>query len=143
MSQALSEENIALGKRIAQLREDRGMTQKQLADLAGISVPFLSEVENGKRNVSMGKLLAIADELDTTTDYLARGTHSESRPRTIDKFPPELSHAAEEKGWSYAETKTLLQVRGLVLERRTPTGRKVPNNYTKQDWMALHQRLFE
>ena len=119
------------------------MTQKQLADLAGISVPFLSEVENGKRNVSMGKLLAIADELDTTTDYLARGTHSESRPRTIDKFPPELSNAAEEKGWSYAETKTLLQVRGLVLERRTPNGVEVAKNYTKQDWMALHQRLFE
>jgi transcriptional regulator with XRE-family HTH domain len=143
MSQAPSEENTALGKRIARLREDRGMTQKQLADLAGISVPFLSEVENGKRNVSMGKLLAIADELDTTTDYLARGTHSESRPRTIDKFPPELSNAAEEKGWSYAETKTLLQVRGLVLERRTPNGVEVPKNYTKQDWMALHQRLFE
>jgi transcriptional regulator with XRE-family HTH domain len=67
------------------------MTQKQLADKAGISVTFLSEVENGKRNISMGKLLSIADELDTTTDYLARGTHSESRPRMVDKFPPELS----------------------------------------------------
>lgn len=96
-SQDPLEENISMGKRIAQLREDRGMTQKQLADRAGISVTFLSEVENGKRNISMGKLLSIADELDTTSDYLARGTHSDSRTRTVDKFPPDLSDAAEER----------------------------------------------
>lgn len=77
-----------MGKRIAQLREDMGMTQKQLADRADVSVTFLSEVENGKRNISMGKLVSIAEELETTTDYLARGTQSGSRPRTVDKFPP-------------------------------------------------------
>ena len=142
-SQDPLEENISMGKRLAQLREDKGMTQKQLADRAGISVTFLSEVENGKRNISMGKLLSIADELDTTSDYLARGTHSDSRTRTVDKFPPDLSDAAEEKGWSFAEAKTLLQVRELVLERRTPNGAEVPKNYTKQDWMELHKRLFE
>jgi transcriptional regulator with XRE-family HTH domain len=142
-SQDPLEENIAMGKRIAQLREDMGMTQKQLADRADVSVTFLSEVENGKRNISMGKLVSIAEELETTTDYLARGTHSGSRPRTVDKFPPELSSAAEEMGWSYAEAKTLLQVRELVLERRTPNGVEVPKNYTKQDWVDLRKRLFE
>lgn len=142
-SQDPIEENIAMGKRIAQLREDSGKTQKQLADKAGISVTFLSEVENGKRNISMGKLLSIADALDTTSDYLARGTYSENRPRTVDKFPPELSDAAEEMGWSFAEARTLLQVRELVLERRTPSGVEVSKNYTKQNWMELHKRLFE
>jgi transcriptional regulator with XRE-family HTH domain len=142
-SQDPLEEKIAMGKRIAQLREDRSMTQKQLADRAGISGTFLSEVENGKRNISMGKLVSIAEELDTTTDYLARGARSGARPRTVDKFPPELSNAAEEMGWSYAEAKTLLQVRELVLERRTPNGVEVSKNYTKQDWMGLHKRLFE
>lgn len=134
---------MKLGKRIAELREDRGLTQKDLADRAGLSVTFLSEVENGKRNISMGKLLSIADQLETTTDYLARGTQSEARPRTADKFPPALADAAEEQGWSYGEAKTLLQVRELVLERRAPGGTEVPKTYTKQDWMELHQRLFE
>lgn len=142
-SQDPLDENIAMGKRIAQLREDKGMTQKQLADRAGISSTFLSEVENGKRNISMGKLVSIAEELETTTDYLARGAHSGSRPRPVDKFPTELSNAAEEMGWSFAEAKTLLQVRELVLERRSPGGVEVPKNYTKQDWMDLHKRLFE
>lgn len=142
-SQDPLDENIAMGKRIAQLREDNGMTQKQLADRAGLSVTFLSEVENGKRNISMGKLVSIAEELETTTDYLARGTHSGSRPRVVDKFPPELSNAAEEMGWSFAEAKTLLQVREFVLERRSPNGVEVPKNYAKQDWMDLHKRLFE
>jgi transcriptional regulator with XRE-family HTH domain len=137
------DETVKLGKRVAELREDRGMTQKDLADRAGISVPFLSEVENGKRNISMGKLVSIADQLDTTTDYLARGTQSETRPRMADKFPPELSDAAEEQGWSYADARTLLQVRELVHERRTPDGEEVPKTYTKQNWMELHRRLFE
>jgi transcriptional regulator with XRE-family HTH domain len=142
-SQDPLDENVAMGKRIAQLREANGMTQKQLADRAGISVTFLSEVENGKRNISMGKLVSIAEELETTTDYLARGAHSGSRPRVADKFPPDLSNAAEEMGWSFAEAKTLLQVRELVLERRSPNGVEVPKTYTKQDWMDLHKRLFE
>jgi transcriptional regulator with XRE-family HTH domain len=142
-SQDPLDENVAMGKRIAQLREANGMTQKQLADRSGISVTFLSEVENGKRNISMGKLVSIAEELETTTDYLARGVHSGSRPRVADKFPPDLSNAAEEMGWSFAEAKTLLQVRELVLERRSPNGVEVPKTYTKQDWMDLHKRLFE
>jgi len=142
-SQDPLDENVAMGKRIAQLREANGMTQRQLADRAGISVTFLSEVENGKRNISMGKLVSIAEELETTTDYLARGARSGNRPRVADKFPPDLSNAAEEMGWSFAEAKTLLQVRELVLERRSPNGVEVPKTYTKQDWMDLHKRLFE
>jgi transcriptional regulator with XRE-family HTH domain len=142
MGQAQNEDNVSMGRRIAEIREMRGLTQKQLADLAGLSVAFLSEIENGKRNVSMGKLLSIADELDTTTDYLARGTYGEARPRLPDKFPPELSAAAEEKGWSFAQARTLLQVSELVRERRTPGGAEVPKVYTKQEWLDLYERLF-
>jgi transcriptional regulator with XRE-family HTH domain len=132
-----------MGKRIADLREERGWTQKQLAERAGLSITFLSEVENGKRNVSYGKLLRIADELGTSMDYLARGVQSDPRPRPPVEFPPALSDAAEEQGWSYGETRALLQTRQLVRERRTPKGTESSKEYTKQDWVDLHRRLFE
>jgi transcriptional regulator with XRE-family HTH domain len=141
MSQAPDDPH-ALGKRIAELREERGYTQKHLAERAGLSVTFLSEVENGKRNLSTGKLLRIADELNTSMDYLARGTHTETRPRTPTKVPPELSDAAEEQGWSYAQTRGLLQTSELIRERRSPGGAEVPKTYTKQDWLDLYGRLF-
>lgn len=143
MSQSPSDVPPDLGKRIADLREQRGWTQKQLADRAGLSVTFLSEVENGKRNLSSGKLLRIADELGASLDYLQRGIQTEPPQRTVVRVPPELSDAAEEQGWTYAQTRALLQVSDLIKERRSPEGAEVPKTYTKHDWIKLYQRLFE
>ena len=134
---------LGMGKRIAELREERGWKQKELAERAGLSVTFLSEVENGRRNISSAKLLRIADELDTTMDYLARGAQAERRPRVAVKFPPELSEAAEREHWSYSQTLALLQTRELILERRTPGGESVPKTFTRQDWVNLYRGLFE
>ena len=39
-----------LGHAIRQLRRKKGLTQKQLAKLAGVRQPTVSDVENGKRS---------------------------------------------------------------------------------------------
>ena len=49
-------------------REYRGLTQKVLAGAAGISVPYLSQLESGKRKGSLEVLSAIAAELGVTLD---------------------------------------------------------------------------
>jgi DNA-binding XRE family transcriptional regulator len=49
-------------------REHRGLTQQQLAEAAGISVPYLSQIESGKRRGSAGVLAAIAKELGLSLD---------------------------------------------------------------------------
>ncbi len=54
-------------------REYRGMTQQQLAKVAEISVPYLSQLESGKRKGSTGVLLAIARGLALTLDDLIGG----------------------------------------------------------------------
>ena len=143
MSQASLDDLPGMGKRIAELREGLGLTQKQLAEAAGLSVTFLSEVENGRRNISSIKLLRIAEELNTSMDYLARGTETEPRQRTPTKIPPELSDAAEEQRWSYAQTRGLLQTSEMIRERRSPSGTEVPKTYSKQDWINLYGRLFK
>lgn len=143
MSQVASEEARALGKRITELREERGWTQRQLAEAAGTSTTFLSEVENGKRNLSSGKLLRIADELGTSMDYLAKGIHAAPRPRPDISIPPELSDAAEEQGWSFAQATALIQTRELIRERRSPSGADAGRAYSKEDWIELYQKLFE
>ena len=45
-------------------REYRGLTQQQLADKAGISKPYLSQIETGKRTGTTEILSAIAKSLD-------------------------------------------------------------------------------
>ena len=49
-------------------REYRGLTQKKLADAAGISVPYLSQLETGKRKGSLEVYSAIATVLSVTLD---------------------------------------------------------------------------
>lgn len=49
-------------------REYRGLTQQQLADAAGISKPYLSQIETGKRTGATDILSAIAKALDVSLD---------------------------------------------------------------------------
>jgi DNA-binding XRE family transcriptional regulator len=49
-------------------REHRGLTQQQLAEAAGISVPYLSQIESAKRRGSAEVLAAIAKELGLSLD---------------------------------------------------------------------------
>ena len=49
-------------------REHRGMIRKQLAESSGLSVPYLSQIETGKRKGSPEALAAIAKELGLSPD---------------------------------------------------------------------------
>lgn len=51
-------------------REYRGMTQQELANRAGISKPFLSQIECGKRKGTVETLSAIARSLEVPLDVL-------------------------------------------------------------------------
>ena len=51
-------------------REHRGLTQQQLAQTAGISVPYLSQIESGKRVGSTDVLAALAKGLARSLDDL-------------------------------------------------------------------------
>jgi transcriptional regulator with XRE-family HTH domain len=138
-----SETPSGLGERIARLREQKGWTQKKLADRAGFSVTYLSEIESGKdRNVSSAKLLRIADELGASLDYLMRGVEMPVRERRSVEIPPDLDQVAQQHGWTYPETANLLQARQLIRARRGPDGTEVPEVYSAQDWVDLYRRLY-
>ncbi|MBR9802086.1 helix-turn-helix transcriptional regulator, partial [bacterium] len=57
-----------VGERIKSRREELGWKQDDLASKAGISKSFLSDLENGKRNVGADKLLDIARALNLSLD---------------------------------------------------------------------------
>ena len=49
-------------------REYRCLTQQQLAEVAEISTPYLSQIETGKRTGTTDVLLAVAKALNVTLD---------------------------------------------------------------------------
>src|SRR5712691_9158935 len=108
------------GDRIKDVRDEKGWTQDELAQKAGISKGFLSDVENNKRNVSAENALKIADALGVSLDFLMRGQQGkEEAARQPVSIPSELSQAAEEFKWSYSETLTLLDAHEAVVARRS------------------------
>jgi len=51
-------------------REHRGLSAAALAEMAGITQPFLSQIEGGKREGTVSTLRKIADALRVTIDDL-------------------------------------------------------------------------
>jgi transcriptional regulator with XRE-family HTH domain len=75
-----------LGRAIRVLRAERGLERKELAARCGISYPYLSEIESGKKRPSSQALRAIAEalgvpphELLATAEALARRGDAETR----------------------------------------------------------------
>lgn len=56
--------------RIRQLRKERGLSITKLAEAIGVSYQSLWKYEVGERNPPITVLIALADYLDTTVDYL-------------------------------------------------------------------------
>lgn len=53
------------GKKVRGIRKKGGVSQESLADLAGLDRTYISDIENGKRNVSIETIFKIAEALKT------------------------------------------------------------------------------
>ena len=57
-------------RRIRDLREDRDLTQKQIAQMLGMSQTGYSKYETGENDIPTAILIKLADFYHTSTDYL-------------------------------------------------------------------------
>jgi len=65
--------------RIRALREDRDLTQSQIAQVLGTTQQQYSKIENGRSDISGDKLRRLADFYNISTDYIL-GLSEEPRP---------------------------------------------------------------
>jgi transcriptional regulator with XRE-family HTH domain len=61
-------------RRIRDLREDRDLTQKQVAQMLGMSQTGYSKYETGENDIPTVVLIKLADFYQTSTDYLLERT---------------------------------------------------------------------
>lgn len=59
-----------LGRRIKEARVAKGLTQEQLAEIAGISPTHVSVLERGLKAPGLNTFVAITNALDVTADTL-------------------------------------------------------------------------
>ena len=70
------EERQRIGIDIATLRTQKGMTQQQIAESAGLQRNHISRIEQGRYSVGFDTLQAIADALDADIRIVPRRTTS-------------------------------------------------------------------
>jgi transcriptional regulator with XRE-family HTH domain len=71
----------ALAIRIKELRDQKGISQEELAHRAGLSRTGMGFVETGKRWPRLDTLMKVAQGLNVTVDELLKGLHKPSRRR--------------------------------------------------------------
>lgn len=62
-------------KRLRDLREDRDLYQKDIAEMLGISQTVYSRYERGYQTIPVVHLLLLADFYHTSTDYILGRTN--------------------------------------------------------------------
>ncbi len=60
----------SIGKRIKAARKKQKLTQEKLSEMADISIPYLSNIENANTCVGLNVLLSIANALGVSMDEL-------------------------------------------------------------------------
>lgn len=118
-------ESMSLGEMIRRQREMASLPMRQLAAMAGISNPYLSQIERGLRDPSDQVLNAIADSLQMSADSL----RPPAADPDLDSHPPAVVSAIRADPDLTAQQRKALEesylaFRQVTIERRRVRGRR-------------------
>lgn len=68
----------ALGKRLNQVRKERGMTGERLAERCSINATYLRQIEGGTKVPSLPIFISICDALKVSPNYLLQDILAEN-----------------------------------------------------------------
>jgi transcriptional regulator with XRE-family HTH domain len=68
------ERRLAFGGNIRRVRESRGWSQEQLAEMSGLHRTYVGSVERGERNISLDNIWVLADALHVAPADLITST---------------------------------------------------------------------
>jgi len=82
LMQVMQDQDIrqAFGKRLKELRKQKGWTQKELANKLDIRYSHLNKYESGMHAPPLEKLIQLADIFEVSLDYLVMGQPMEESP---------------------------------------------------------------
>ena len=76
-----------IGKRIAEMRRSKKMTQEALADILNVTPKHISHVERDCASLSLNNLIKISEIFDCSLDYLILG---KIHPKTFSIIPEDI-----------------------------------------------------
>jgi len=109
----------SIGKRIKEVRNKQSITQEALAKKAGISVQFISNVENAHAKASLATIVKIANALESGVDVLLCDNLSDCRPVFERQLAALIADCSD-----YELRLVLAQAKGLIEEVKNTTGHR-------------------
>ena len=117
---------LFVGQKIKKIREEKKITQEQLAERLNMSQQSYSSLERGETSINLYKLMEIAEQLDTPPENLIQqeaknifkncnqpvGKSFHYNP-TFQNFPPELANMYESQ---IAALKKTVEVQSKLIE---------------------------
>lgn len=83
-------DKTALGQRLRQIRQQKGLTQQALADIAQIGNVYLGEIERGIKMPSLHIFIKLIEALDISADYVLRDDLTSGRHYIYDDITQKL-----------------------------------------------------
>ena len=62
-SMTIDERLVSFGKRVREIRMNKGISQEKLAEMSGIDRSYMGNIERGEKNVTLKKAYEICDAL--------------------------------------------------------------------------------
>lgn len=122
----------SLGQRLRDAREARGMSLREMARRIDVSPSFVSQVERGKANPSVGTLYALVSELGASLDELMGDSPIATEQEVVDEptisreFDPHMAWDPQTATWprvgvpvQKGKKRNRIVMSGVVWERLT------------------------
>ncbi len=84
-----------LGRRIKELRKAKKLSQEDLAERAGISTPYVSQIERGKENPTLDLLFKLTDALKVSLSEMCDFESEGMSQKQIEQAIRELLRSAD------------------------------------------------
>lgn len=100
-----------IGIRMRDIRRKKGMTQEKLAEMLGVTIGYVSQMERGITKISLETLASVADLLECDLAELVTGASTSSAAYLTNEIAQEASLLCDR------DRKFLLDVISLLLNR--------------------------
>lgn len=81
-----------LGKKLRQVRLEKGYTQQSLAEKAGIGNVYLGEIERGLKMPSLNIFIKLIEALDISADYVLRDELTSGKEYIYDEIAQKMQN---------------------------------------------------
>jgi Zn-dependent peptidase ImmA (M78 family)/transcriptional regulator with XRE-family HTH domain len=130
-------DHVTLGRRVAQARDDAGMTQGRLAELVHLDRTAINRAESGERKLTMTEMVAIAEALGQPLGYFVNDPLPAVVSRRTDlALPHDTTRALDTDIELFASDALMLLEMGLITPGKREQDARTPQSHEEAERLA-------